>query len=99
MTDLADLARWYAAQCDGAWEHHHAVSLTSLDNPGWWLKVDLTGTALAGRAFAAVADNVDPEGHPQGPRWLHCRLQGDTWHGAGDETRLAEIVRRFLDWA
>ena len=49
---LAFLEAWYAAQCNGDWEHDFGVTLETLDNPGWSLRVDLVGTALEGRAFA-----------------------------------------------
>lgn len=99
MTTLQRLQSWYTKQCDGEWEHQHGINIESCDNPGWWVKVDLTDTALAGRLFAKVAENVDPEGFQLGPRWLLCYLEGQIWNGVGDETRLEQILRLFLDWA
>jgi hypothetical protein len=96
---LTRLAHWFAAHCDGEREHHHGVSLTSLDNPGWWIKIDLTATELAGRSFAPMLESIGPGGHPAGDRWLHCRLEGNVWNGTGDETRLKQIIEIFLDWA
>ena len=51
MSALARLQRWYAARCDGTWEHQHGISITSCDNPGWWVKIALAGTPLRGVAF------------------------------------------------
>jgi Immunity protein 53 len=31
---------WYLAQCDGDWEHRHGVTIGTLDNPGWSLRID-----------------------------------------------------------
>lgn len=45
---------WYEAQCDGDWEHDYGVEINTLDNPGWMVKVDLTGTSLEGASFATV---------------------------------------------
>jgi hypothetical protein len=28
------LMRWYAAHCDGEWEHTYGVVIDTLDNPG-----------------------------------------------------------------
>ena len=69
------------------------------DNPGWWVKIDLAGTELAGRAFPTIQEGVDAGAFPVQPRWLCCRLQDTTWHGAGDESRIAEIIGHFLAWA
>lgn len=96
---LFRLSRWYARHCNGEREHHHGVSIQTTDNPGWWVKVDLAETDLADRAFAAVSEGIDVQGFPAEPRWLHCQVKDGQWQGAGDETRLAEILGRFLAWA
>lgn len=99
MAVLDRLQRWYVAQCDGTWEHHHGISITSCDNPGWWVKISLTGTPLRGTPFAAIADGVDARRNPTGASWLSCRIEDDVWHGAGDAEKLEIIVETFLSWA
>jgi hypothetical protein len=94
---LAALTRWYAAHCDGA--HRNGISIHSTDSLGWRVTIDLRGTALEYRLFTAIAEGVDADGRPKAKSWLHCRVRNGTWHGSGDETRLDEILRRFLDWA
>lgn len=96
---LQRFSRWFAAHCDGEWEHAHGISIQTTDNPGWWIKISLEGTELAGRDFTMVSENTDAEGFETGPRWLSCRIKDGQWHGAGDETRLAEIIATFLAWA
>jgi Immunity protein 53 len=96
---LSDLTQWYARHCNGEWEHHHGISIETTDNPGWWVKIDLRGTALAGRAFPSILEGVDARGFPVQPRWLCCRLREEKWQGAGDSSRLAEIIGCFLAWA
>jgi hypothetical protein len=99
MSALDRLQRWYAARCDGTWEHDHGVTITSCDNPGWWVKVALAGTPLHGIAFAEIALGVDGQRHPAQPSWLSCRVEDDAWHGAGDAAKLEVILEAFLDWA
>jgi hypothetical protein len=96
---LGALQVWYAAQCDDEWEHHHGIKIESCDNPGWWVKIDLKGTELEGRAFPPIAQNVDAGGFPQSDRWLWCRVEAGVWNGAGDETKLTIILQTFLAWA
>lgn len=43
---LKRLAEWYHAQCDDLWEHRWGISITTIDNPGFALKIELTGTQL-----------------------------------------------------
>lgn len=99
MSTLSRLQAWYAAQCNGAWEHEHGVSITSCDNPGWWVKINLAGTALEKRSFPEVAEGVNGERHQTGPRWFNCRVEADSWTGAGDESQLERILEAFLQWA
>ena len=35
---------WYLQMCDGDWEHSYGVEIKTLDNPGWNVEIDLTGT-------------------------------------------------------
>jgi hypothetical protein len=99
MSTLERLQSWYARQCNGAWEHASGVLIESCDNPGWWVKINLLGTPLQSRAFTEVAEGVDGQRFALGPRWLSCRIEGGTWHGAGDETKLERILEAFLAWA
>jgi hypothetical protein len=51
-SDLMWLCEWFANQCDGDWEHEFGISLETLDNPGWSLRIDLPRTALSERVFS-----------------------------------------------
>ena len=99
MTEtLARLMAWFVEQCDGDWEHKYGVSIQSCDNPGWWVKIDLTNTLLESRSFTPVkrgeVENLDPR-----PPWLHCYVEEGVFNGAGDPNTLEEILKVFLDWA
>ena len=90
---LAALQAWYAARCDGEWEHRFGVRLGSLDNPGWQLDVDLVDTNVAGRHFARVErfrDDAD---------WVVAFRDETQFHGACGALQLGELLTTFLDWA
>jgi hypothetical protein len=42
------------SHCDDDWEHDHGVTIETVDNPGWIVRIDLEGTELATRPFAPV---------------------------------------------
>ena len=48
------LRAWYAAQCNGDWEQEYGVTIGTLEDSGWQLRVDLVGTALAGAELPAT---------------------------------------------
>jgi len=90
---LADLQRWYSAQCDGDWEHAHGIKIGTLDNPGWSLVIELIDTGLADTPFDEVKV-LEPE-----REWIHCRVQQHRFEGHGGPHMLGRIIRTFLEWA
>lgn len=99
MNTLTRLQAWYSHQCNDEWEHSFGVNIQSCDNPGWWVRIDLTGTTLETLTFTEIAEGVDTQRFALGPRWLCCYTENGTWHGAGDETKLEHILKVFLAWA
>ena len=101
VSPLNRLTRWYLSQCDGDWEHSYGISIETLDNPGWHMRIELTDTGLAGVPFEAVQRGVAQE-YSSGPdlsRWLTCKVAEDVFIGVGGLGDLEEIIRVFVDWA
>lgn len=94
MSDaLQALQLWYLAQCDGDWEHRYGIKIDTLDNPGWSLHIDLSGTPLAERSLQPVCRL----GHPS--EWLDCKRTDTQFQGFCGPLMLAELVDVFLSWA
>jgi hypothetical protein len=90
---LSRLAAWYAEQLDGDWEHDYGITITSLDNPGWWLKVDLTGTELAGGRYPKT------EVRRSDTDWLVGYIEEVKFQVACGPGNLEEAIELFLTWA
>ena len=88
------LARWYESNCDGDWEHSFGVTIDTLDNPGWFVTVDLDDSALADRAFDLVEAQYD-----DATKWMRCWKEGTKFRAACGPTKLEEALIVFLDWA
>jgi hypothetical protein len=56
MSSLRSLEDWYASRCDGDWERSFGITIETLDNPGWAVRIDLAETRLAGPAVRAGPD-------------------------------------------
>ena len=94
MTDaLERLQNWYLAQCDGDWEHQCGVKIDNVDNPGWSLLIDLTGTPLEEHPFETVSRLEDSS------EWLHCKRTATHFKGSGGPLMLGELIGVFLLWA
>jgi hypothetical protein len=93
MSVLDDIQKWYASNCNEDWEHSYGVVIETLDNPGWSVKIDLEETNLHGKVFEKLERKLSDE------VWLHCHVEDNKFLGFGDENKLEEILKVFLDWA
>lgn len=90
---LLRLANWYLSQCDGKWEHDWGLSITTLDNPGFSLKINLHGTSLERADFDRVVVDYDTN-----DRWYTCWKENAEFHAAGAPSRIEEMIECFLRW-
>ena len=90
---LEELQRWYASQCDGEWEHAYGVTIESLDNPGWRLTIDLTGTPLEHKPFNELSD-LDPQ-----QDWIRCWVEEKRFQAACGPMMLSTVFSYFVQWA
>ena len=90
VSHLKKLEDWYRSQCDGEWEHQCGIEIGNLDNPGWYVCVDLKGTNLeAARMNRSVMDNDDND-------WMFLEIKDCQFLGRGDPGKLQCIVEAFL---
>lgn len=88
MDILKWIENWYSEQCDGDWEHEYGINITTLDNPGWSVKIDLTGT---GRTI-----NLPFERHENSESdWYDIAVKDSVFSAAGDPTKLAFLLEKF----
>lgn len=99
MDALRELQEWYLSQCDDDWEHSYGISIDTLDNPGWSLKIDLKGTALEDVPFSGVKYGVGREGEFSGDDWIACEIKDRKFLAYGGPRKLDELIRTFLNWA
>ena len=99
MNSIEWLQSWYKAQCNGDWEHQYGVEIVTIDNPGWRLKIDLTGTPLDGVSMPEVrSSEINHAGLEGNQEWLHCKVEGNRFVGAGGPTSLLQVCEVFKSW-
>lgn len=92
MSILNWLIEWYSSQCDGDWEHCYGVKIYTADNPGWCVDIDILGTSVEGKEFSLFQyDNGDAD-------WIICKVKDGRFIGAGDSSKLEEIIQIFKEW-
>ncbi|MFD0048926.1 immunity 53 family protein [Actinomycetes bacterium NPDC127524] len=97
MSVLKWIEQWYFDQCDGDWEHRKGIEIHTLDNPGWYVTINLLGTNLEEKSM----EKVEIERNDND--WLHCWIKDNSdeyeFHAAGGAKNLEEILNFFKDWA
>ena len=92
MDNISRLSQWYADQCVDEWEEEFGITIRTLDNPGWELKIDLNKTPLAKRAFSEIKIEVTDKD------WLVARKVGFTFEAFGGPLNLDQMIAVFLKW-
>jgi hypothetical protein len=92
MDTVTWFQRWYLDQCNDDWEHTYGVEIGTLDNPGWRVAIDLAGTDLERRPFAAVKDNRTEHD------WIDCSVDGGVFKAFGGPLSLTEMLDVFRRW-
>ena len=98
VVDFSSLIAWYQKQCNGDWEHSYGVKLETLDNPGWFLEIDLIQTELEGRTMPELSEGCDSEHWAVEEVWIHCAIRDNQFQGACDPTQLARLFRVFEEF-
>ncbi|MCP4094738.1 MAG: rhodanese-related sulfurtransferase [Planctomycetaceae bacterium] len=93
MSHLQKLQNWFAAECDGDWEHQNGIDIKTLDNPGWEVKIDLFETSKMDIPFETVMEKYeDPVD------WMHLKKEDNKLVGAGGPEKLDKILTIFAEW-
>jgi len=80
--------------CDGDWEHTYGIKLSTIDNPGWALDIQLEDTPLASAPF----QTVDIQGTSEND-WFFCEKSEFVFRASGGPRNLEDVLKVFLDWA
>lgn len=93
-TPLQKLSEWYAQQCNGDWEHGRGIRISTIDNPGFALGIDLCETDLESIPYPDKTDCYDTD-----DQWMICRRTEEKFEGRCAPARLEDVVAVFLQWA
>lgn len=90
MTAIKRVQNWYLQQCNGDWEHSFGITIETLDNPGWWIKIDLEGTSLENAIFELTEYKSELD-------WFFIKVKDCKFDASGDPTKLEFLITYFLD--
>lgn len=100
--NIAWLMGWYLRHCDNDWEHSYGVTIGTLDNPGWTLKIDLKGSMLDGLPFNRV-EHGEPSGDldewKRTGSWWVAYVKDGVFEAACGPLDLSATISVFRSWA
>ena len=91
--DLFWIQNWYQAQCNGDWEHEFGITIETVDNPGWYLTINLTGTHLEDTSFEMVKEEKSEQD------WYFCLSKENNFEASCSPCNLNKILHIFRKWA
>lgn len=99
MESIKELEEWYLSQCNEGWEHAYGIEIGTLDNPGWFLKIDLADTDIASKEYKEHSYGLAEVGRTSGNDWIVTKLEDRKFVGYGGPQKLDELIKLFLAWA
>ena len=96
---------WCVANCNGEWEHGYGIEISTLDNPGWSVRIQLAGTELATKPLEEICYFAGGKDDPEDRNWFIIRIQkeplptGPVFEGIGGPEYLERILEEFLKFA
>ena len=91
MNIITEIESWYTQQCNSAWEHQYGISIETLDNPGWSVKIDLSETPYSDlRHEPVLIERTDED-------WVHYRIENGVFYANGGIMNLSEMLEFFIN--
>ena len=83
------LQEWFLSQCNGDWEKKFGIRISTIDNPGWSLWIDLKNTQLENVPFPDKKIDISND------NWILCWLKNNQFQGGGGPLNLLDIIKAF----
>ena len=91
-SDLVWLLHWLQSQSKAGVEHRESISIEALDNPGWFIFINLEHTKLENKIFNKIEiENSDND-------WLVCFVEDKIFKGCGGPFNFSEVLYVFRNW-
>jgi hypothetical protein len=82
---------WFTSHCDGDWEHDNMIKITTTDNPGWSVTIDLVDTGL--EDLELKVGTIEKSEHD----WYFYLIREKKYFAAGDLTKLEFLLTKFKE--
>jgi len=91
MEILDWIQNWFKDNCDGDWEHGEAIQITTLDNPGWEIEIDISNTSIANINIKWILNENGPQD------WYGVKIENQKFNASGDSGKLKFLLGLFRE--
>ncbi len=90
--DILDwIQQWFKDNCDGQWEHGEVIQITTLDNPGWEIEINISNTSIANTTINWILNENDKQD------WYGVKIENQKFTAAGDASKLKFLLGLFKE--
>lgn len=85
------ISTWFGSHCNGDWEHENQIKISTLDNPGWSVEIDLIGTELNHLDLTGKSVEVNDDD------WYDYKIEKGKFLGYSDIGKLEFLLTAFRE--
>ncbi|WP_027066061.1 MULTISPECIES: immunity 53 family protein [Maribacter] len=90
--DILDwIQDWFKENCDGDWEHGEVIQITTIDNPGWEVEIDISNTSIASMNLDWILNETSKQD------WYGVKIADQKFTAAGDIGKLKFLLGLFKE--
>ncbi|MGJ8593557.1 MAG: immunity 53 family protein [Aquaticitalea sp.] len=82
---------WFKDQCDGEWERGNGIQITTLDQPGWEVEIDISKTSVANLNLKGILNERSKDD------WYGVKIENQRFIASGDSGKLAFLLGLFKE--
>lgn len=91
MEILDWIQNWFKDNCDGDWEKGEVIQITTLENPGWDIEIDISNTSLANIEINWILNENGKQD------WYGVKIENQKFNAAGDSKKLEFLLNLFKE--
>lgn len=91
MEILDWMQNWFKSNCDGDWEHGEGIQITTLDNPGWEVEIDISKTSIANLNLKSILNEKGKND------WYGVKIENQKFIASGDAGKLKFLLGLFKE--
>jgi hypothetical protein len=91
MEILDWIQNWFKDNCNGQWEQGDGIQITTLDNPGWEVEIDISNTSIATITIEWILNEKGPQD------WYGVKIEDQKFNASGDSGKLVFLLGLFKE--